>query len=455
MFKTLLGVAILTAPVSAPAPQPGLSWSACPVADAPELQCADLPVALSPGSGRKLVLKVARLPATGAREGSVLVNFGGPQGFQIASLGSRTRIFDKIRRSMDVVTWDPRGYPGLSGAVLKCDWGFVRTPAFPADQAGFDRVAAANRSRGEACRDTDPELFDHMSAADDARDADAVRRALGDDRMNFLGLSYGGTIAQSYARLFPDRVRTLYVDGTRNHSVRDWQRELDAEARETERFLGRFFAWAPAGTEKRWRALTAKADREPIPAPRVDARYDGTQLRALAFLKLRPGPASWGDVVAAITAAEKGDASGFALSPRQPYPGAPGGGYKECLDLPRPADQRDLARTTRRLRALAPSAGASFALAWHLPLTCAGWPAPVTNPPAPMPRTLPPMLGAGTWQDYDSTRRVVSRIPGSRTIRHDGPGHNLFGAMANPCVVEHVSRYVTERRLPPRGATCP
>lgn len=459
MLTSLVALAVLmastAAPSSASAPGPSLRWGACPIAGAPELQCADLPVALSPAGGRTITLKVARLPATGPKKGSVLVNFGGPQGYQIASLGSRTRIFDKIRASMDVVTWDPRGYPGLGGAVLRCDWGFVRTPAFPADQAEFDRIAAANKARGDKCRDTDPELFGHMDSASDARDADAIRRALGEDRMNVMGLSYGGTIAQSYARLFPHRVRTMYIDGTRNHSLRSWARELDTMARETERFMDRFFAWAPAGTEKRWRALIAKADREPIPAPQAGARFDGTQLQAIAFLKLRPGPASWGDFVAAITAAEAGDASGFVLSNRQPYPGAPGGGYKECLDFPRPAGQRDVARTVRRLRAIAPNTGAAFALAWHLPLTCAGWPAPVVNPPAPMPRGLPPILGAGTWQDYDSTRRVAEQVPGSRVIEHDGPGHNLFGAMANPCVIGHVSTYVTERRLPPRGTTCP
>ncbi|MEV4114935.1 alpha/beta hydrolase [Nonomuraea sp. NPDC049695] len=453
MLKTFLALAVLTAPVQAP--QPSLQWSACPVANAPELQCADLAVTLSPKSERKITLKVARLPATGAKKGSVLVNFGGPQGYQIASLGSRTQIFNKIRTSMDVVTWDPRGYPGLSGAVLQCDWGFLRTPAFPADQAEFDRLAAANKARGDKCRDTDPELFDHMDAASDARDADAIRKVLGEDKMNFLGLSYGGAIAQSYARLFPQRVRTMYIDGTASHSGRDWDRELDTMARDNERFMDRFFAWAPAGTEKRWRALIAKANREPIPAAGVAARFDGTQLQSLAFMKLRPGPARWADVMAAITAAEAGDASSFALSSRQPYPGLPGGGVKECLDFPRPANQREVARTVKRLRAIAPDTGAAFPLAWHLPLTCAGWPTQVTNPPTPMPRTLPPLLGAGTWQDYESTRRVVEQIPGSRTIEHDGPGHNLFGAMANPCVIDHVSTYVTELRLPPRGTTCP
>ncbi|MFI6508732.1 alpha/beta fold hydrolase [Streptosporangium sp. NPDC050855] len=460
MLTSLMALVVLASPLPAQAsPASGaggdLEWSACPGTGTSELQCADLPVALSPESDRKITLKVARLPATGKRKGAVLVNFGGPQGHQIATMRSRPAIFDKIRASMDVVTWDPRGYPGLSGPVLRCDWGLLRTPAFPADQAGFDRLAAANRARGDRCRDTDPELFDHMDSASDARDADAVRRALGEDRMNFIGLSYGGTIAQSYARLFPRTVRTIYIDGTRNHSVRDWGRELDVQARENERLIERFFDWAPPGMRKRWRALIATADREPIPAPSVNARFDGTQIQALGFLKLRPGPARWDELVAAVTAAEGGDASGFALSDREPYPGLPGGGVKECLDFPRPAGQAELARTVRRLRAVAPDTGAAFPLAWHLPVTCAGWPAPVANPPAPMPRGLPPILGAGTWLDFESTRRVAGQIPGSRTIEFDGPGHNLFAAMANPCVIDHVSRYVTTRRLPARGTVCP
>ncbi|MBF8184846.1 alpha/beta hydrolase [Nonomuraea sp. K274] len=64
------------------------------------------------------------------------------------------------------------------------------------------------------------------------------------------------------------------------------------------------------------------------------------------------------------------------------------------------------------------------------------------------------MLGAGTWLDFAATSRVIAQVPGSRTIEHDSPGHNLFAAMANPCVIDHVSRYVTTRELPPRGTKC-
>nr|SBO90546.1 proteinase (secreted protein) [Nonomuraea gerenzanensis] len=444
----MLALSMLTAPV--PAAAPALSWEPC----SGELRCADVPVSVSPGGTRKITLKVARLPATGVKRGTVMINFGGPQGNQIAIMASRVRIFDRIRRSMDVVTWDPRGYPGLSTPVLPCDWSFLRTPDLPADQAALDRLAAGNRARADRCRAADPELFDHMDSASDARDADAIRRALGEERMNFIGTSYGGMIAQSYARQFPRRIRTMYVDGTGNHATRSWQRELDAIARDSGGLMDRFFAWAQPGTERRWRALIAAADERPIPAPAAGAAYHGMHLRFLMFAKLRPGPDRWQEAAAAIEAAEAGDASGFAPPGRNPYPGLPGGGVKECLDHPRPAGQRQLAATVERLDRIAPNLGAAFPLAWHAPLSCAGWPAPVANPPAPLPRGLPPLLGAGTWQDFASTARVVRQVPGSRTIAFDGPGHNLFAAMANECVIGHVSTYVTTGRLPARDTTC-
>ncbi|MFC5835802.1 alpha/beta fold hydrolase [Nonomuraea insulae] len=447
MIKALLALTMLTAPAPTTS---DLDWTACQG----DFQCADVAVPVSPGSARKLTLKVARLPATGTKRGTVMINFGGPQGDQIAIMRTRTQIFDKIRESMDVVTWDPRGYPGQSSPVLACDWGVVRTPDMPEDQAAFDRIVADNRARAGKCRATNPELFDHMDSASDARDADAIRAALGEERMNFIGTSYGGTIAQAYARQFPQRVRTLYVDGTGNHSTRDWPRELDAIARDNESMMGRFLKSAPKGMERRWQALVAKAEEKPIPAPKVNAEYDGRQLQFLASQQAKRGPAQWKALAAAIEAAESGDASGLAPGGKNPYPGLQGGGVKECLDFPRPADQRQVATMVKRLDRIAPNTGASFPLAWHATLTCAGWPAPLANPPKPLPRKLPPMLGAGTWLDFKATSRVVKQVPGSRTIEFDGPGHNLFAAMANACVIGHVSTYVTTGRLPARDTTC-
>ncbi len=71
---------------------------------------------------------------------------------------------------------------------------------------------------------------------------------------------------------------------------------------------------------------------------------------------------------------------------------------------------------------------------------------PVTNPPAPLPKGLPPMLGAGAWGESDAVQRVLAQVPGSVTVRHEGPGHTLYGV--NACARAHINRYFTDGALP-------
>lgn len=76
----------------------------------------------------------------------------------------------------------------------------------------------------------------------------------------------------------------------------------------------------------------------------------------------------------------------------------------------------------------------------------------VTNPPAPLPKGLPPMLGAGAWGESDAVERVLKQVPGSVTVRHEGPGHTLHAS--NPCARDHIDRYLTDRVLPAAGTKC-
>ncbi len=52
-----------------------------------------------------------------------------------------------------------------------------------------------------------------MATADVASDMDSIRRAVGDDALNFVGYSYGSFLGVSYANLFPDKVGAVVVDG--------------------------------------------------------------------------------------------------------------------------------------------------------------------------------------------------------------------------------------------------
>jgi pimeloyl-ACP methyl ester carboxylesterase len=57
-------------------------------------------------------------------------------------------------------------------------------------------------------------IMNHMTSADTARDMDLVRRALGDEQLNYYGISYGSILGATYAAMFPTRVRTMVLDGT-------------------------------------------------------------------------------------------------------------------------------------------------------------------------------------------------------------------------------------------------
>lgn len=437
-----------------------LDWRSCP-ADKIGMECAELqvPVDWQKPDGRRITLKVGRLRATGTSEGSLLVAYGGPGAPGIAMTQSAAQgWWTDLRRRMDIVTWDTRGYGEQFGGLstgLPCTWTRLPLPAFPADDADFGRLSDANRGYAEACRAKDPELFAHMSSADHARDMEAIRKALGGAKLNYYGASYAGFYGQAYARLFPGQVRTMVLDGTWSHSTADYSGELVAMARSNQEALDRFFDWCAGegecrGVRAQWRRLVARAERAPVPAKRAGIAYTGRDLQAFAVSAARQGVKAWPELAADIRAAASGDASGFVPGRGLRYPDQ-ATGVTECADWPRPADRSELEAVIARLRRAAPDAGTANTLVTGT-LGCVGWPVPVTNPPAPLPKGLPPLLGAGAWGESDAVQRVIQQVPGSAVVRHEGPGHTLYGT--NTCARAHINRYLTDRSLPPTPSTC-
>ncbi|MGV9775835.1 alpha/beta fold hydrolase [Streptosporangium sp. NPDC003464] len=433
-------------------------WRTCPD-DKIGMECADLqvPVDWQKPGGRKITLKLGRLKATGTSEGSVLVAYGGPGGPGIAITQSVPGWWTGLRKRMDIVTWDTRGYGeqfrGLSTG-LPCAWTRVPIPDVPEDDADFGRLSDTNRGYAEACRLKDPELFAHMTSADQARDMEAIRKALGGGRLNYYGASYAGFYGQAYARLFPGQVRTMVLDGTWNHSAADWPRELEEMARSNEEFMRRVFTWCAANDCRDvpglWRKVIDRAERAPIPTTTPDVAYKARDLQSFALAMARQGTPGWPSLVRAIRKAAKGDASDFVPARGSRYPDQ-ATGVTECADWPRYAGLKELTAATDRLRRIAPLTGSANTMA-SATLSCIGWPVPVTNPPAPLPAGLPPILGAGAWGESDAVQRALASVPGSVTIRHDGPGHTLYGD--NPCARERIDRYLTDRTLPPPGTAC-
>ncbi|MFI6501566.1 alpha/beta fold hydrolase [Nonomuraea typhae] len=461
MVREVMAAALLVASsFSAQAP---LRWGPC-AADTAGMECTDLqvPVDWSKPDGRTITLKLGRLPATGRSEGSLLVAYGGPGGPGVAMTQHSAASWAELRKRMDIVTWDTRGYGKQWGGLsteLPCVWMKPPTPGFPGDDAEFGRLSHTNREVGRACQYRDPVFFGSMSSADMAHDMEAIRKTLGEPALNYYGASYAGLYGQTYARLYPDRVRTMVLDGTWSHATTGaaWERYLLADAAINESFLGRFFAWckkdascAQVGPDlpRAWSNLMERADRTPIPARSAGVHYDARELRAGGLWLVYQGRSAWPKLGEAIRNAQAGDASGFVVSERHPYLGMPTG-VTDCLDHPRAGSRAEIDTMIAKFRRVAPHTREP-SLFRNL-LGCVGWPVPVTNPPKPLPGGLPPFLGAGAWRESELVKPVLDQVPGSGLITHDGPGHTLY--LSNECARIHINRYVTDRVVP-ENATC-
>ncbi|MEU4834364.1 alpha/beta fold hydrolase [Streptosporangium sp. NPDC023615] len=450
-------------------------WRPCAGQDVPAgMECAgvEVPVDWSRPRGRTVLLEMARLPATepARRIGSVLGVPGGPGARGIDNLKDVAGDLTELRRRFDLVAYDPRNTVWRDRMPAVCKEP-AATLSVPGDRKAYDALVAAMAKGFDACRKADRTgLFAHMDSLSVARDMDAVRAALGEEKLSFMANSYGGVTSAAYARLFPRRVRAVYLDGVINQT-RGFPDQTMMTLRLAEKAFGEFTRWCattPAcalhgqDAGALWRELIANADREPIPVTSAQfgkGELTGAHLRFYGF-DPDPGPdhSGWLAFAGSVERARRGDGSGFAETAIGnarvwTMPGvlamtcADGRGYTGY------AHMRQVGRQVgRQARQQAPNLGEVF----FDGLGCTGWPLPVVNPPRPLPvRGLPPMLGVGSVRgDYAWTESFTSMVPGSVTVAYDGPGHALY-LMHKKCPVRHATAYLTDLTLPAPGTVCP
>ncbi|WP_020665055.1 alpha/beta hydrolase [Amycolatopsis benzoatilytica] len=231
MRKPLLAAAVaaiaaatLAVPASAATT---VEWGACP-ADAhpgPGLQCATLRVPLDyrDPQGRKIDLAISRLPSKNPakRHGVLLTNPGGPGGAglnypSILTLsGIASPMPQDVRDSYDIIGFDPRGV-GHSSPVT-CDLtpeqlaiGNLPYANSPADVV---KQAAVAKAEAKQCADAKTGwMLPYTTTANTARDLDQIREALGEQKISYLGASYGTYLGAVYTTMFPERSDRVVLD---------------------------------------------------------------------------------------------------------------------------------------------------------------------------------------------------------------------------------------------------
>ena len=254
----LLGLLVSCAPVKQDSPTTtvavsvtptALSFSPCVDEDLAGLECATARAQLDwqDENAGTIDVAVARVRARKERYGSLFVNPGGPGASARDFLHYALTFLTKgVLDHYDVVAVDPRGTGGTS--PLHCDVNFDEVFTQDISPDTPEEVEAAVNADAEvakACNAKFPELLQHISTRNSARDMDFVRGLLGDSELNFLGFSYGTELGATYIADFPDRVGRFVLDGPLDPMQTALERSLTQGAG-FEKNLNSFFAWCDA-----------------------------------------------------------------------------------------------------------------------------------------------------------------------------------------------------------------
>jgi pimeloyl-ACP methyl ester carboxylesterase len=457
----------------------GIAWVAC----GERLECASVPVPLdwSRPHGTTIRLSVLRHLATDPahRIGSLLVNPGGPGDSGVDEVTKRGAELDaRTEGRFDIVGWDPRG-SGRS-APVSCFAGAAERAAFwgdivvPTTRADERRYLAKTVALARRCGQRNGALLTHISMADQVRDLDHLRALVGDRRLTFFGESNGTLMGQTYANVFPGRVRAMALDGIVDPIPynRGTAAALANGLTDTDLVWDMFVAACEAAGPQR----CAMAGQGPV-APRVDAFLARLrraplatsagpltygEVLTLAKFVIPAFPRDWPDASVPLELAIEGDGSvlkqltanitsdAFRLAFEQNV-------ALTCADAPSRQTAAQWPAVVRRLTAVSRIGGPAFG--WVNGAPCASWPARsavrYSGPWDAVTRT--PILLVSLRYEPNTplvNARVAERRLGNAVLLvQDGPGH-LTANNPSACVDAALTDYLVRLRTPARGTVC-
>ncbi|MEU1072115.1 MULTISPECIES: alpha/beta hydrolase [unclassified Streptomyces] len=500
----------LAVPAAADGAQPDLSrfysqrlvWGGCTVKDAPKgMECAELTVPIDyarPEDGT-IALAVARVRAAesgegptgtgtgaaparaGAPKGSLVLNFGGPGESGLKGLGDFMADTARLAPAYDLVTFDPRGVgrsaPVRCGAeaeeVIEGSSGSV-----PADDAeGRAQLVEELRAVAEGCRRTTGKLLPYVGTINASRDLDVLRRALGDRKLNYFGISYGTRLGAVYAAQFPRRTGRMVLDAVDSLTA-DAARSAFAQATAFQKALDTFLSdCAARGARCPLGASTARAagtlDATVARLERAGAKtasgadFTSADLRT-ALTDALYAEQLWPTLARGIAALhDKGDPALLEEITRQFAGKDTRSGRTEddnsreallavnCADDPVRAKDpaAELASLEARFAKASPMFGPEQAGA---AISCTGWPAG-TDFIRSIHRTgAPPALLIGTRGDpatpYPWAAETARRLGKGVVLTYEGEGHG--GYTASQCVRDAADAFLLDGVLPAAGTSC-
>ncbi|MFF8643418.1 alpha/beta hydrolase [Streptomyces sp. NPDC015345] len=461
-----------------------LSWRECGVAG---FECASMKAPRDydkPAAG-DIKLAVARKQATKrkGRLGSLLVNPGGPGGSAVGYLQSYAALGypEAVRARYDMVAVDPRGVARsepvtcLDGKEMDA---YTQTDITPDDQRETDGLRTSYEDFAAGCEKRSGAILPHVSTVEAARDMDVLRAALGDEKLSYVGASYGTFLGATYAGLFPKRVGRLVLDGAMDPSLPARRMNRDQTAGFETAFqafakdcvaLGRecpLGSRSPREAGKRLKGFFDRLDRAPLPAGDSSGRELGEALATTGVIAAMYDEGAWPQLRDALTSAMRNkDGSALLALSDSYYERDSDGTYANlmfanaavnCLDLPPAFTTPDeVKEAVPDFEKASPVFGEG--LAWSS-LNCAYWPVKPTGEPHRIKAEgAAPIVVVGTTRDpatpYHWAEALAAQLSSGRLLTYEGDGHTAYGR-GSECVDSAINRYLLEGTAPADGKRC-
>jgi pimeloyl-ACP methyl ester carboxylesterase len=450
-----------------------IAWTDCGSRECGKLE---VPVDYSDPSAGTIELNLKRARATGDSLGPLVVNPGGPgaPGTETAERAD-SYFAPALLERYDIVGFDPRGTGDsapidcLSDSELDA---YVAADPDPDSPREVGEVVDNQEEFWEGCAANTGDLLGHVSTIEAARDMDVLRAALGDDKLDYFGFSYGTRLGATYAELFPEKVGRFVLDGAVDPSLPTLEGSLSqAKGFETALrayledcidggscFLGDSVEEGLATIED----LLAEIDRRPLPT---------NQDRDLAI-----GNAFFGIVTPLYseenwTYLDQGlqealDGQGDTLLLLSDFYGSrEGGSYKDnsleaisvinCLDDPWSVPAQEVPKYFKRFEKASPTFGRVFA--WGL-VGCDGIPVESTEPDIEIDGSgADPIVVIGTTRDpatpYEEAVAMAEELDSGVLVSRDGDGHTAYNS-GNDCIDSAVHAYLIDGTVPEDGLSC-
>ena len=394
-------------------------------------------------------------------------------------------IFDllppEVVARFDIVGFDPRGVGAsapvdcISDKAMDAAADLDSTPDTPEE---VDAVVDQLSTSGATCAAQQGTLLPHLGTMSAARDLDRIREAVGDDKLTYLGFSYGTSLGATYADLFPDKVRALVLDGAVDPTagVDATGQPSEEQFYGTQDFDGAFKAFADAcaqvstcsagpDAQKLHDEVSAQVEKAPIAAKEVEDE-DGRRLTVGLFetgvMAALYDASHWPLLAVGLRDAADGDGSVLIRLADEYNQRLPDGTWQNIAEAYRAitcADFPDRPSADDARAAYTSIAGTGQDIPADLPNPmCVDWPATAEPLPKIGAADTPPILVVGTKGDpatpYANAAAMASALGHGVVLTWEGDGHTAF-AGDSECINDAVTRYLVDLTVPKEGTSCP